>query len=291
MRKYGLFIGLTILLVGIIVTLNLGKIPQKKKLSNKHSVAYQYLYKKGYNIVFELGVVEKYTLKKSTISKAPYNRYWSLQDKSPSNYFGKTVSIEKFIVNTHPLSPGKVIVYVYLIDHKVVGGTSILDDSSVGVGFCSIEGKTAEKLQDTSPQEWRTKLIDSYSYKLNDKKRKDLVRLVWPNLQNEKISGVFIYFNGVQNAVYESKDFNIIFTDINQLSKNPIENTEQVDGFTYVLNIETESGQSHSFIYRGKKVDYVKVENGQMVDSSAYAANGSEIDNIKLIFEGLFYVD
>src|SRR4051794_20823643 len=122
MKKNGFSIVLIILLVGIIVTLNLGRTPPNKEVTNKHSVAYKYLYKKGYNIVSELGVVEKYTLKKSTISKAPYNRYWSLQDKSPSNYFGKTVFIEKFIVDTHPLSPGKVIVFVYLIDHKVVGG-------------------------------------------------------------------------------------------------------------------------------------------------------------------------
>ncbi|MEW9669867.1 hypothetical protein [Ammoniphilus sp. 3BR4] len=139
--------------------------------SSKNPVA-QYLEQKGYKVLSIEGSVETYELSKEKITTSPYAIAWGLQTVEPSEYFGKTVDIQKFVVENHPLdnwesnnvkSKGKTEVYVYVVDGKAIGGTSlpVTDDVSVRGGYWSLDGKTLEEVQGkdltTWQQEWDKK--------------------------------------------------------------------------------------------------------------------------------------
>lgn len=125
------------------------------EIQKEQSVLKDYLENKGFEVVSYEGRAESYELTRQKIVTLPYMIYWGLQPGDPSQYFGKTVNVEKFIVTNHPLTQGKVDVYVYEVNGHPIGGTSYpLGDPSDG-GYWSLEGKTLEELQNRSFQDWQ----------------------------------------------------------------------------------------------------------------------------------------
>lgn len=122
-----------------------------------------YLENKGYRVISYEGRIDEYELTKEIIVSLPYMMYWGLQSSSPSHYFGKNISIEKFIVTNHPLTARKVDVYVYNVDERPIGGTSYPHGEALSAGgYWSLEGKTLEEVQAVSYVEWSKDWIHKY---------------------------------------------------------------------------------------------------------------------------------
>ncbi|MNR14363.1 hypothetical protein D3C85_1308360 [compost metagenome] len=136
---------------------------ESNEIPKEQSVLKSYLENKGFEVISYEGRAWSYELTKQKIVTLPYMISWGLQSDDPSKYFGKTVHIEKFIVKHHPLSQGKVDVYVYEVNGQPIGGTSYPHgDTSVG-GYWSLEGRTLEELQTKSFQDWQRDWINKYS--------------------------------------------------------------------------------------------------------------------------------
>ncbi|WP_340003997.1 hypothetical protein MHH52_18825 [Paenibacillus sp. FSL K6-0276] len=152
--KYLIPILLFVLLIGCT---------KNNEIPKEQSVSKSYLENKGFQVISYEGHAESYELTKQKIVTLPYMIYWGLQLVDPSIYFGKTINIEKFIVKNHPLTQGKVDVYVYEVNGQPIGGTSYPHgDTSVG-GYWSLEGKTLEELQPKSFQDWQKDWLNKYS--------------------------------------------------------------------------------------------------------------------------------
>jgi hypothetical protein len=127
---------------------------QQKEELNNEMTAKKYLEKQGYEVISYEQQQESYKLTKEKLESAPYKYYWSMPGNDAKLYYGKTVDVEKFIVKNHPLdnweydgvkSKGKVNVYVFVVDGKVVGGTShpfILENSGLRGAYWSLVGRT-----------------------------------------------------------------------------------------------------------------------------------------------------
>lgn len=132
----------------------------------------QYLEQKGYKVLSFDGSVETYEMSKEKIIKLPYSIGWGLQTVEPSEYFGKTVDIQKIVVANHPLdnwesnnakSKGKTEVYVYVVEGKVVGGTSLpVTNESVRGGYWSLDGKTLEEVSGKDLTAWQQEWDKKY---------------------------------------------------------------------------------------------------------------------------------
>lgn len=121
-----------------------------------------FLEKMGYRVISYEGRSGSYELTKQKITTLPYSVYWGLQPVDPSNYFGKTINVEKFIVKNHPLNEGKVDVYVYEADGQPIGGTSHPHNDPTDGGYWSIEGKTLEELHNKPFQEWQKEWLNKF---------------------------------------------------------------------------------------------------------------------------------
>ncbi|MCR8645714.1 hypothetical protein NV379_24035 [Paenibacillus sp. N1-5-1-14] len=129
-----------------------------------------FLEQKGYKMVSYEGHPENYELTSEKLIAMPYMMVWGLQQLNPKSYIGKMIHVEKFIVSNHPLSRGNVVVNVFEVEGKPVGGTSIpySDSNFVMAGGCwSLEGKSLEEIQgetfqSKTFQEWRADWISIY---------------------------------------------------------------------------------------------------------------------------------
>ncbi|WLD94337.1 hypothetical protein [Alkalihalobacillus sp. AL-G] len=128
---------------------------QQKELSATATVGKDYLEKQGYKVLSYVQHQESYKITKSKIQTLPYSFYWKMPGNNAVPYIGKMVDVEKFIIKNHPLdhweccsgikSKGKVYAYVYVVEGKVVGGTSfpyIPKDSALVGGYWSLDGRT-----------------------------------------------------------------------------------------------------------------------------------------------------
>lgn len=136
---------------------------KNNEIPKEQSVSKSYLENKGFKVISYEGRAESYELTKQKIVTLPYIMYWGLQSVDPSDYFGKTINVEKFIVVNHPLSQGEVEVYVYVSDGNPIGGTSFPHGEKLDGGYWSLEGKTLEELQPKSFQDWKKDWINKYS--------------------------------------------------------------------------------------------------------------------------------
>jgi hypothetical protein len=111
----------------------------------------------------------------------PYSIDWASQDVDPSQYIGKNIDVEKFIVKNHVLdhwqmksksshmkSDGKTQVFVYVVDNKAVGGTSFPDISGSLIlmgGYWLLDGKTLNEKDPTSTDfiNWSKKWKEKYN--------------------------------------------------------------------------------------------------------------------------------
>ncbi|MEI7027225.1 hypothetical protein [Paenibacillus sp. y28] len=128
----------------------------------KQSEAAGLLLQKGYRLIAYEGQVQSYVLTREKLTELPYMVYWGLQQAEPADYIGKTIEVEKFIVRKHPLSEGKVDVFVYTVEGRPVGGTSYPHKAVLAGGYWSLEGRTLEEIQDKPFQEWRLDWAKKY---------------------------------------------------------------------------------------------------------------------------------
>ncbi|MCQ6563847.1 hypothetical protein [Paenibacillus mendelii] len=136
---------------------------ERNEIPKEQSVLQSYLESKGYQVISYEGRGYRYELTKQKIIELPYMMYWGLQSVDPSDYFGKTINIEQFIVTNHPLSEGEVDVAVFEVEGQPIGGTSQPHgDPSYG-GYWSLDGHTLEELQPKSFQEWRKEWVVKYT--------------------------------------------------------------------------------------------------------------------------------
>ncbi|WP_156324340.1 hypothetical protein [Bacillus sp. FJAT-27251] len=123
-------------------------------LSEPAAVAKEYLELQGYKVLSYEQQQEKYKITESKMETMPYRFYWKVPGNDPNPYIGKIVKVEKFIVKDHPLdnweccggvkSKGKVNAFVYVVENKVVGGTSFpygVDDAGLVGGYWSLDGR------------------------------------------------------------------------------------------------------------------------------------------------------
>jgi hypothetical protein len=114
-----------------------------------------YLTNKGYQINSFEGKVDNYVLTKKKLLTKPYMMYWGLQTTDPSKYLNHNIQVVKFIVTNHPISKGKVYVYVFVVDGVPIGGISARHNEEVQeAGVFSLDGKTLEEIQGKSYQQW-----------------------------------------------------------------------------------------------------------------------------------------
>lgn len=133
------------------------------ELPIERSAATAYIEEKGYRVISYEGQSANYELTKEKLTQLPYMMYWGLQSVDPADYIGKIINVEKFIVTNHPLSKGKVEVYVYEAQGMPIGGTSVPHGDTSDGGYWSLEGKTLEELQPKSFQAWREEWVNKFS--------------------------------------------------------------------------------------------------------------------------------
>lgn len=133
------------------------------ELSEEQIVSQHFLENRGYLVVSYEGAAATYELTKQKIIELRYMMQWGLQSVDPSEYIDKTIHVEKFIVQNHPLRNGKVDVFVYVADGLPIGGTSSPHDDVSDGGYWSLDGKTLGELQPLPFQEWRQSWVTKYS--------------------------------------------------------------------------------------------------------------------------------
>ncbi|SEG55899.1 hypothetical protein [Paenibacillus sp. UNC499MF] len=133
------------------------------QVPREHSLAKSYLEDKGYRVLSYEGEVQSYELTKDVLKKLPGKIVWGLQSVDPDRYLGKMIRVQKFVVKGHPLSKGKVDVYVYENEGEPFGGTSFPQDQygSAGSGW-SLDGKTLEEVHSVSFPDWREAWQEKY---------------------------------------------------------------------------------------------------------------------------------
>lgn len=166
-----------ILIFTILLTIT-GCVSDNIDFSKTELEANKYLENKGYIPLKIISDGEtndtSYTLTRDKLIKLPYMKYWALQDVNPLDYLGKKIYMEHYIVKNHPLDfyetskykgKGETKVWVYIVDGKAIGGTSlpILEEQLDG-GIWNIDGKTLKEVQEYDDyQKWRKKWVNQFS--------------------------------------------------------------------------------------------------------------------------------
>ncbi|BBI33652.1 hypothetical protein [Cohnella abietis] len=143
---------LCIILLLVVTILSGCRATENQELTENAEIAKLYIEKEGYIVLSYESNVSTYVLTKDMVKTLPYSMYWTLPGNDPKPAYGKTVSVEKFIVKNHPLdnyksgnakSKGKTEVYVHLANGEVVAGTSfpVMNEQLSG-GYWNINGKT-----------------------------------------------------------------------------------------------------------------------------------------------------
>ncbi|ALC92898.1 hypothetical protein AM500_18970 [Bacillus sp. FJAT-18017] len=126
------------------------------KMDSNGELARDYLLEKGYSVKSYEGSYI-YSVNRQELVEMPHISIWARQTVSPESYIGKDIIQEIFIVKNHPvikINGTKVEVRVFIFDGQIIGGTSYpAEDGVVGWGY-SLEGKTAEEVQNNNLDGW-----------------------------------------------------------------------------------------------------------------------------------------
>lgn len=156
-----------VLLLPLLVLLGLSNMLIDKSNDPNKELSKQYLGSKGYKIISYEGS-NSYILKREMLTVNPYMMDWSVQNVDPQDYIGKTIHVEKFIVNNHPLErisyEGKTVVSVLISENKVFGGTAFPVTKEPLRGWVySVDGKTLEEVQNVkSFEEWEDRWMKKF---------------------------------------------------------------------------------------------------------------------------------
>ncbi|RBP89967.1 hypothetical protein DFO70_11073 [Cytobacillus firmus] len=97
----------------------------------------------------------------------PHVSIWARQTVQPDPYIEEDIIQEIFIVKNHPLSKIYGIeaeLRVFIFDGQVIGGISYPADDTMGGWGYSLNGKTAEEVQDNDLEKW----IDEWEKKYGE---------------------------------------------------------------------------------------------------------------------------
>lgn len=116
------------------------------------SLVANYLHEKGYEIISSRGLVDTYVLHHELVQTMPYQMYWSLPGNNPNALYGKQIDVYHHTVKNHPLDHyeccqmkalGKTDTYIFVSEHKIVGGTSFpITPKLLYGGYWSLDGQT-----------------------------------------------------------------------------------------------------------------------------------------------------
>lgn len=175
---------LGIILMSFIVVV--GGCPQLKVDTKK--IAQNYLEYKGYNVLSYIKQSDQprdqtYKLSKELLVKLAYADIWYLQKVHPNDYLGKTIYMETFEVNNHPLDSfrfsnndnehiiykNKTITHVMVVDGEVIGGYSYpifeYDDpknSIMGFSWFTLDGKRLGEIKPNNDRCSQGKTYDEW---------------------------------------------------------------------------------------------------------------------------------
>lgn len=129
----------------------------------------------GYTIVSYDGEYPKYTLDRELLKNSGEFKLWGVQKAEPEQYIGKDIHTFKFTVTNHPLqkifSHDKydILVTVMVVDHNVIGGTSLPNYKVVETVMAgtpsSIEGKDMNEIKEMSYDQWLDYWKEKYGFK------------------------------------------------------------------------------------------------------------------------------
>ncbi|WP_127580373.1 hypothetical protein [Paenibacillus koleovorans] len=129
-------------------------------ITGDEKTAADYVKASGYKISSYKGQIHKYILVKSklygSIESLQYRQMWGVQRNEPDPYFGKEITIYRFVVSDHPLEElykTSTSVYVMLSEGKAIGGYSFPNKNMVGAVY-SMDGRTVEEVTGLTYQEW-----------------------------------------------------------------------------------------------------------------------------------------
>lgn len=129
----------------------------------------------GYTIVSYDGEYPKYTLDRELLKNLGERKLWAVQKAEPEQYIGKEIHTIKFTVTNHPLQKifshdlYDILVTVMLVDHNVIGGTSLPNykvvETVMAGGAFSIQGKDMEKIKGLSYDQWLDYWKENFGFK------------------------------------------------------------------------------------------------------------------------------
>lgn len=174
--KTSLFVMLLLSLFLILLIVSSCSNKSVSSLNGDERKAADMLESKGYSIISTLGELEGYELSKEKLIQPPYMNIWSVQERKPEQYIGKSITSYSFVVSGHPLEyiyasadislEYEIHIGVLLSDGIVIGGYSYpvrKDGTLLMGGFYSIDGKTQEEMTGLSYNEWLIQWKKTYS--------------------------------------------------------------------------------------------------------------------------------
>lgn len=146
------------------------------KGSEDEKTAINFITSQGYKVVAQNGKTDKYILEKSKLyggtESLPYQEAWSVQNIEPDKFFGKEISVFRFIVANHPLqklnkhAENGVILYIMMSENKVIGGYSYPFGNSNEIligGWCSsLDGNSLEDVTGLNYKQWSDNWAKKY---------------------------------------------------------------------------------------------------------------------------------
>lgn len=144
-------------------------------IKSDEQIAANFIRLLGYTIVSYDGESPKYTLDRELLKNLGEFKLWGVQKTKPEQYIGKEIHTFKFTVTNHPLQKifshdlYDILVTVMIVDHNVIGGTSLPNYTVVKTvmagGVFSIQGKDTDKIKGMSYDEWLDYWKENFGFK------------------------------------------------------------------------------------------------------------------------------
>lgn len=168
-KKIGLCLLLSLLLIPIM-----GCGPNIL-IKSDEQIAANFIKLLGYTIVSYDGESPKYTLDRESLQNLGEFKLWGVQKTKPEQYIGNEIHTFKFKVTNHPLQKifsqdlYDILVTVLIVDHNVIGGTSLPNYKVVKTvmagGAFSIQGKNTNEIKGMSYDEWLDYWNENFGFK------------------------------------------------------------------------------------------------------------------------------
>jgi hypothetical protein len=127
--------------------------------------AEEYLKSRGYIVISSAGLIYTYTLDASKLAAGMETWHfidaWAVQQTAPEAYYGKSISLYRFVVKDHPLASASypdTNITVMMCEGRVIGGTSfpaVKEGDPILMGApSSLDGRTLEEVTGLTYVQW-----------------------------------------------------------------------------------------------------------------------------------------